>query len=224
MVCSQAYCLDDFIEAFFWILFGAPMTFYEQLRAAAVALGAAWNSAEGAINIVGVRNTVDLHSNKFNDLICVAYTSDSYGPSVLICEGTTDPGVYWRTNLANVNGTAVLIRGHHKRLWKHGMHQGKYEALVQLSPVTVWRDAGRDEMLDIGEAQQTGMFGINLHRAGEFVTSKLVDKWSAGCQVVASPKQFNQLLMLAKYHGKLFGNVFDYTLLHDVDVGLKWGV
>ena len=92
---------------------------------------------------MGVRNTHDLHSNKFNDLICVAYTSVKFGPMVLICESTTEPGVYWRNNLANVSGTAVLTRGHHKGLWKLGKHQGKYEALVQAAPVTVWRDAIR---------------------------------------------------------------------------------
>lgn len=199
------------------------MTFYEQLRAAAVALGATWNSAEGAINIVGVRNTVDPHSNKFNDLICVAYSSKRLGDTVLICEGTTDPGIYWRENLANVKGTAVLVRGYHPRLWRLGKHQNKYIALVQQSPVTVWRDANRDRFVDIGEAQQTGMFGINLHRANEFVESKQVDKWSAGCQVVADPEQFARVLKLAQTHADLHGNSFDYTLLHDVDVGLKWG-
>jgi hypothetical protein len=199
------------------------MTFYDQLRNATVAMNAKWNSGAGAINIVGVRNTYDSNSNKFNDLICVAYASERLGHTVLICEGTTDPGVYWRSNLANVSGTAVLVRGHHKRLWKLGKHQGKYTALVQQSPVTVWRDSNRDRFIDIGEAQQTGMFGINLHRANEFVESTLVDKWSAGCQVVASPKQFAQLVWLAAEHARLFGNSFDYTLLHDSDVGLKWG-
>lgn len=210
-------------RGFFLNLIWCPMTFYDQLRDACIALGANWSTEGGAINLVGVRNTHSPHSNKFNDLICAAYISKQFGDIVLICEGTTDPGVYWRSNLANVNGTAVLVRGHHKKLWKIGKHQGKYTALVQQSPVTVWRDVNRDQNIDIGGAQQTGMFGINLHRAGEFIESKLVDKWSAGCQVIASPKQFVQLLDLAEIHARDFGNSFNYTLLDDTDVGLNWG-
>lgn len=199
------------------------MTFYDLLRAAAVALGAQWQGEDGAINIVGVRNTYEINSNKFNDLICVAYTSQKYGHSVLICEATTDPGLYWRSNLANVKGTAILPRGHYKRMWRIGKHLGKYTALVQLTPVAVWRDANRDSKIDIGTVLDTGMHGIALHRAGEFVKSILVDKWSAGCQVVADPKSYAQLLNLAHAHAEKFGNFFDYTLLDDVDVKLNWG-
>lgn len=199
------------------------MTFYDQLRAAAIALGAQWCEEERAINIVGVRNTDEVNANKFNDLICVAYTSHKFGHSVLICEASTDPGLYWRNNLANVKGTAILPRGHYKRLWRIGKHQGKYTALVQLSPVAVWRDANRDSKIETGTVLDTGMHGIALHRAGEFVKSILVDKWSAGCQVVAAPNEFAQLMNLAHGHAEKFANAFDYTLLHDVDVGLNWG-
>ncbi|WP_039913139.1 hypothetical protein [Cellvibrio mixtus] len=199
------------------------MTFYEQLQTAAVSLGANWLVDFGALNIVGVRNTVELDANSFNDLVCIAYMSRTYGPCVLICEATTDPGIYWRKNLANVKGTAVLPRGHHKRLWCLGKHQGKYVALVQSSPVGVLRDRNRDSKIDLNGVLDVGMHGIALHRANEHVESKQVDKWSAGCQVIASPAQYDRVIELAHTHARTLGNSFDYTLVHDVDIGLKWG-
>lgn len=53
-----------------------------------------------------------------------------------------------------------------------------YEALVQADRVTVHRDGGRDE---------TGFFGINIHRGGTTVTS------SEGCQTVP-PEQWPEVM------------------------------
>lgn len=194
------------------------MIFYDQLKQAAIARGALWLEKRFQLNLVGIRNTVDTRSNEFNDLICVAFLGSGGGKNVLVCAATTDPGIYWRENLANVAGTAILKEGYHPKIWKIGKHQGKYHALVQASPVTVWRDNNKDSVLDLGVSEQTGHFGINLHRAGEFNTSNLVDKWSAGCQVMASPSQFSEFMRLADEHELRYGNSFDYTLLRDTDV------
>ena len=42
--------------------------------------------------------------------------------------------------------------------------------------------------------------------------SKIIDKWSAGCQVLNDPKQFNELLNKCKQSGF---SKFTYTLLKE---------
>ncbi len=42
---------------------------------------------------------------------------------------------------------------------------------------------------------------------------KIVDKFSAGCQVFANASDFEFFLELAEQHAKLYGNKFTYTLL-----------
>ena len=60
--------------------------------------------------------------------------------------------------------------------------------------------------------EDTGIFGINIHRANELVASKNIDKWSAGCQVLNDPKQFRALLDKCEASKKKY---FTYTLLHE---------
>ena len=38
------------------------------------------------------------------------------------------------------------------------------------------------------------MFGINIHRAASDKTSPVVEDWSAGCQVFANFKDFNEFM------------------------------
>lgn len=170
------------------------------------------------LNLIGVRNTRDLHANTFNDRFCVAFRVDAQ-PVLFSFPCTTDPGIYYRQNPANVNGTAILPAGQHFGLWQLGKHQGKYDALVQRVPVTVIRDHNRDTALDLNAGTETGWFGINAHRATEQGTSTQVDKWSAGCQVLANSEDFGVTIALAKKAAALWGNGFTYTLIEDTDLG-----
>ena len=63
-----------------------------------------------------------------------------------------------------------------------------------------------------------GMFGINIHHASYHGTSTQVNKWSAGCQVIASIDDFNTLMSLANKSKKQYGNSFTYTLLDEQDL------
>jgi hypothetical protein len=56
------------------------------------------------------------------------------------------------------------------------------------------------------------LFGINIHRANEKSISTIIDKWSAGCQVLNNPADFKKILTLAKESKKLN---FTYTLLKE---------
>jgi hypothetical protein len=56
--------------------------------------------------------------------------------------------------------------------------------------------------------EETGMFGINIHRADLTGKTINVNQWSAGCQVFADSSVFNSFISLCeksqKYWDKLF--------------------
>ena len=127
---------------------------------------------------------------------------------------TTDPGKYYSQNLLDQSGVAILVPNQYKNTWQVGLHQGKYEALVQRKPVKVYRDKNKDSIYDLNaETINTGLFGINIHRSNSNGTSQVVGKWSAGCQVFQSPQDFNIFMNICKKSQKIWGNSFTYTLI-----------
>lgn len=163
------------------------------------------------LNIVGIRADDPL-SNKFNDLVTVSYWFDGEW-NYFAFPATTDPGIYWRENLMNVDGTAIVKPGQYRRSHKLGNHKGQ-SALVQASPITVLRDANRDDVLDVrGVPETTGMFGIDIHRSNHDKASIQVDRWSAGCQVLQDPDHFEFFLALCRRSAMKYGNAFTYTLI-----------
>ena len=182
-----------------------------------------WKSPKGHdLNIVGIR-TKDMTANKFNDWMTVFYIFDGVW-NFFAFPATTDPGTYYRQNpekvkgTEKIKGTAILKPGQYRGAFKIGLHRGKYKALVRQKPVTVYRDANRDEILDVsGMAEETGLFGINIHRANPSKASTAVDTWSAGCQVLQDPDHFSFLMVLCERGKEKFGNSFTYTLLEEDD-------
>ncbi len=177
-----------------------------------------FTSGDYNLNIFGIRaypGTV----NKFDDIVGVAYKVN--GEWQLKCfHATTDPGLYWLNNLMNVNSTAILKEGQYRGGWKIGMHKGQYKALIQNKPITVYRDRNKDNKHDFDERNtETGMFGVNIHRAtpNSGQTSTNVDKWSAGCQVIAAKDDFDTLMKLVDKASAKYGSVFTYTLFNQRD-------
>lgn len=171
------------------------------------------------LNIVGVRTHGRL-ANQFDDYLTVFYRAS--GQWILnVFPATTDPGAYWLLNPSSRLGTAILKEGQYHRAYQLGKHQNRYRALVQRAEVTVLRDGNRDRTLDLDDAEEeTGWFGINIHRASARNRSIDVDRWSAGCQVVADPRQFQLFLDLCDEGQRLWGNAFTYTLIHQRDFEL----
>lgn len=163
------------------------------------------------LNIIGIRTSND-DSNTFNDKLVVLWMQNGEW-NRLNFNITTDPGIYWRENPMNVNGTAILCEGHHKGLWKIGLHKNSYKALVQKNNVNVYRDNDKDNELDDDCVIQNGMFGINCHKSSSSGTSIQVDKWSAGCQVFENYKDFNSFIEICEKAKENWGNSFSYTLL-----------
>ena len=77
---------------------------------------------------------------------------------------------------------------------------------------SVFGDGDRDIIAEETAVTDKGMFGINIHRANPSAVSRLIDKWSAGCQVLNNPSQFNMLIEKC-YDSKL--PAFTYTLLNE---------
>ena len=165
----------------------------------------------GHLNVVGVRlnHTV---TNKFDDVL-IAFTDD--GGVSMDC--TTDPGSYYMKHPMTAKGTAILAPGQYVDAYAIGKHKGQYDAIVQVAPVTVFRDNNGDGVYDY-EHPETGMFGINIHRANAVVRSKQVDKWSAGCTVVADPDDFRYLMSMVRRHTRNYGPRITYTLIEEGDI------
>lgn len=168
------------------------------------------------LNIFGIR-TKSRHAGLFDDWIGVFwYDEDEGRMQYHVWPATTDPGAYWLHYPMKVEGTAILVAGQHKGSHKFGYHKNRYPALVQNRPLPVYRDNNKDEILDMDPFTiNTGVYGINIHRASSEHESAVVDKWSAGCQVFANPKDFDEFMVIVSRAAMIWGNVFTYTLLEE---------
>lgn len=146
-------------------------------------------------------------TNTFDD-ICVRYNNGKID-NVVPC--TTTPGHYYVYNpvtSGGITGAAVAkeqqVLGSHKFVsnsnWKSLWLGAPY--FQQVKPIVVYRDGNKDTKIDKVNAQ-TGLFGINFHRAG---LGSIVDRWSAGCQVVPDAHWFKMIDIFAN------GEVTDYTM------------
>lgn len=164
------------------------------------------------LNIVGLRND-NAEPNKFDDEMWVFWRFENRW-TLKKYKITTDPGLSYLTDPISEAGTAILKEGQYTKAYRLGKHQGKYEALVQSQPLTVIRDFNRDGKLDFASGkEQTGFFGINIHRSSPTGESTLVNKWSAGCQVFARITEYNEFIGLCKKAIAEWGNEFTYTLI-----------
>jgi hypothetical protein len=165
------------------------------------------------LNIVGIRSK-STRSNRFDDEIHVFYKTSPLQWIYHVYKATTDPGTYWLENPMEPQGTAILAEGQYVDTYEIGLHRGLYDALVEKKPVTIIRDYDRNAYLDFFNGRKdTGLFGINIHRALANGKTKYVDKFSAGCQVFEDADDFSQFMRIADRHQKLYGNSFTYTLI-----------
>lgn len=164
------------------------------------------------LNIVGVRSNSRI-TNKFDDFIYIVFKNSMGLWENHRFNATTDPGLHFLNKPMNKAGTAILKHGQYKGTYQIGLHRGKYKALVQRKPVTVYRSKNNGINIESKTATQTGQFGINIHHAKGDGTTEDVNRWSAGCQVVANINDFKKLMGFAEQHAKLYGNSFTYTLI-----------
>ena len=200
----------------------------EQIENTVKAKGYKWfedNSNKGYdVNIVGVRNseTKGRVTNAFDDCITISYKNEDGEWQFHCFPCTTDPGSAYMDNpILKNTGCAILKPGQYRGSHKIRLHGGKYTALGQKKNVTVYRDNDRDNNYDLNESNtDTGLFGINIHRATARKGGKStrVDKWSAGCQVIASNDDWYEFLGICQRARDIHGNSFSYTLLESKDI------
>jgi len=195
---------------------------WTQLKQSILKLGYTWfNGNNYDVNIVGIRNNTvgNKITNKFDDLITVTYRDDSGIIHYKEYKATTDPGIHWANNLLNPDGVAILVPDQYRSSYSIGLHQGKYEALKQVRRVKVYRDFDKDDFYDFDKASiREGIYGINIHRANKWGTSTQIDKWSAGCQVIASNSDFSEFMGIIHKSAEVYGNRFSYTLLESKNI------
>tara|TARA_Y100001972_G_scaffold97558_1_gene120526 strand:+ start:63 stop:674 length:612 start_codon:yes stop_codon:yes gene_type:complete len=195
----------------------------QQIETAVKAKGYKWfENGDYNLNIVGVRNgeTGTEVTNKFDDFLTLSYKVN--GEWNYHCfDATTDPGKHWVENIMRKEGVAVLKENQYRGSHKIGLHQGKYEALRQQKPVQVYRDNDLDGDYDLLEENiQEGIFGINIHRATKWEGKKStqIDKWSAGCQVIAANDDFRLFMEICNKAKDAWSNSFTYTLINTNDL------
>ena len=172
------------------------------------------------LNIIGVRknNPNNKITNLYDDILIVDYNTE-VGHKRQLFNITTEPGAYYMEKLSNPYGTAILVPNQYRGAWQIGLHRGKYKALVQRKPVSVYRDGNKNDVYDLEPTSiQNGLFGINIHRSNEAWTRNTIDQYSAGCQVFNNPTDFLAFLRLCEKQKERYGNSFTYTLINETDL------
>ncbi len=193
----------------------------DQIKSAMIAKGYKWfEEGDFNLNLIGIRNsdTGDTVTNAFDDTFFIAYR-DAGKWKIHNYACTTDPGAHWQQAPMNAGGTASLVPNQYRSTWRIDLHQGLYKALKQFKAVDTYRDKNKDlKYTRHIEDITNGIYGINIHRASATGVSNRVDKWSAGCQVLADSADFANLMYLSHVAEKKYGNSFTYTLLESKDI------
>lgn len=187
----------------------------EKLQSVFTKKGFIWNPV---FNIIAVRNasTANKVTNVFDDTLYVAYKElNAWKLKEYII--TTDPGLYYtKIKLLNPKGVAIVVEGQYINSHQIGLHQGKYEALVQRNNLKVARDGNKNDIYDFGITEVGSNFGINIHCAGE--NSEKIDNFSGGCIVFKRKANFLEFMKLCNLYKTQLNNKFTLTLINSNDL------
>ena len=165
-----------------------PQYTLQQLQTRASQLG--YGPLNRVFALVGIRSGADAY-DQFDDMFIVINNGElSYFKS------TTNPGgsiLSGGFKEFTTTGAAVLVPGQYE-VHSIGKHQGKYDAGTQQGSVAVNRDNNLNKKAGDGASAQSGLFGINIHRASATGTTTRVNGYSAGCQVWATAGDFNAFM------------------------------
>lgn len=190
---------------------------YQNLEKAAKIAGYVWFRGLYNLNIIGVRS-LSTSSADFDDLLFVAY-EDYKGERVDVFACTLTPGEYYLKNLMDSGGAAILCEGQYRGAWKLGWFHGT-RALLQIKPVTVYRDKNLDTKVDIvPTSKTTGLYGLFLHEHFQRdETATKIGASSAGCIVPSSRMSMLKIINLCEeQRAKGFGNTFSITIYNESD-------
>lgn len=198
---------------------------YAQLRDELDRLGyrffrGAWNP-----NVLGIRNR-SRQAGSWDDLLLLVYEDDQGQGVVHAYPGTTDPGLPWLTGhgaTPHPRGTLILLPQQARGCWAVGPDQvgitaHRYPCFRQVGPLRFVRDANLDDILDVealiaAGRVESGIRGIDGHRASAHRQVPSVGLYSAGCQVWQDPGDFLHALDFVTWASQWYGDRVTYTLL-----------
>lgn len=162
--------------------------------------------------------------NGFNDRRIVIEVVNGIPKIVDHWQATTEPGRYYTFNPMNPEGAARIKFGQYKA-WAVGMHGNaeRHEALVQVAPITVYRDFNKD-FQRTGDKQDTGLFLVNQHW-GYDAPSNDIKNASAGCLVGRMRQGHREFMAIVKQDRRYVSNnnyVFYTTVIAGDDLLKKF--
>jgi hypothetical protein len=177
------------------------------------------------LNIVGVRDNKPFNSpvsNYFTDYIVMFYYDDSGNRNERIGWVTTTPGLYYEASKFGGDGRTIMIaEGQYRDAYARGLHQGKIDTLIQNRPIKYNRDESLDARYN-NIRVDNGFFGTNIHPSGNYQNSdpnKLINDWSAGCQVFRSYDDYLWMMQAVRNQTDIANyKFFTYTLLNTADL------
>jgi hypothetical protein len=179
-----------------------------------------WLNKNNFIGKNGVPLTVDGNFGDNSKFALDQYTQSVGKERLKFWTITTDPGSFWLLHPENPLGTAVLKPGQYVDCWSIGFHKNKpdHPALVQVGKITVYRDVDCDNIAEEKGKEDTGLFGVNIHRSNATGKTMVIYNWSAGCQVFQVKTDHDQLMSVCNMYKDKVGNKFTYTLLREKEL------
>lgn len=153
--------------------------------------------------------------NQFNDIRTVIAFEEATSKIVGIWEATTEPGSRYTYRPMNPKGAARIAFGQYTA-WRVGIHGNSqpHEALLQVAPVTVFRDLNKD-FIRPGDKTETDLFGINQHW-GYDLPKRDIGLASAGCLVGRTRDGHREFMALVKSDRRYQANnqfIFTTTII-----------
>lgn len=185
------------------------------------------NTNSQKLFIIGVREELNIkkrEGDKFVDKIAIVDPSKPT-EKVVSYQATTSPSVEYYSDpkrSLNSNGVAIMQPG--VAAYKIGIHKKgsptQHEALVQDGEMEINRfelSVPKIETYEPGKPDKDDSYGINIHRSSND-RGVCVGPYSAGCQVFADGKDFQDFMNRLKSAGGNAGK-FLYVLIQNDDFG-----
>ena len=209
---------------------------YDLLKRACEAEGHPWATEKHVLNLIGIRNFKNAiqtatgynlpATNRFDDLICIAYLDENGEKQAEAFPASTDPGNEPLQRPSNNRGTAILVEGHYADTWRTGTHaRGKrteHYALKQRKVVKLYRDPNQDLVYNLSSnliVDGPARCGINIHK-GAYGTSSSsrIGRWSEGCQIFKSgANQIKLMSLVDNQKSKTNKKYVSYTLIRSTN-------
>ena len=202
------------------------MSYLPPILRAVKSLGHKVFVGEYDLNIVGVRMDASLEDpNHYSDSMWVVYQRDGCW-ELFWAPMSTTPGTYYLQHpMRDSLGCAVMAPGQYRGAYRIGNHFSHPGLLQREAPVRWFRDNDRSETIELDPGTITeGFAGLNIHRGSRHARSDTevdddsrgyVNKFSAGCQVLAPP-DMERVLHLCRKQISTHPNwaeKFSYTLI-----------